>query len=274
MIDYTQLTLRNAGYISPDLQERIRKTRLLIAGCGLGSVAAEVALRTGFERLDLVDGDVVDTHNLNRQIYQAADVGRPKVECLAERLKAVYPGADVAANHGWLTADTVRATVERADLIFDTIDFLDLPAIIALHDEARRQGKTVISAFSVGWGSLVTVFTPQSATLRDLGGLATEGSVEGASYPLVFRALLERLADRLPRDFVEVTWEALSKMADGKPCPAPQLGAGAYATAAAMTTAAVRLLAGKPVAVAPDIILLDVGASVSASALRVEPRRS
>ncbi len=268
MSDYTQLTLRNAGYIAADLQRRIRETRLLIAGCGLGSVAAEVALRTGFEHFELADGDVVDTHNLNRQIYTADDVGRPKVACLAERLKAIHPDADVRASHGWLAADTAPATVERADLVFDTIDFLDLPAIIALHDEARRQGKTVISAFSIGWGALVTVFTPHSATLREMGGLAAKGSVEGASYPLVFRALLERLADRLPADFVEVTWTALSHMADGKPCPAPQVGAGAYATAAAMTTAAVRLLAGKPVAAAPDIVLLDVGACVSAAALR------
>ena len=104
----------------------------------------------------------------------------------------------------------------------------------------------------------------------DLPGLGVlgEGSVEGASYPVVFRALLEKLAGRLPRDFVDVTGEVLSQMADGTPCPAPQLGAGAYATAAAMVTVAVRLLAGKRVAVTPRVILVDLGGLVSDSDMR------
>ena len=68
MLSYQDLTLRNQGYIPPELQEKIRATRLLVAGCGLGSSIAEAAARVGFERLTLADGDSISAHNLNRQL--------------------------------------------------------------------------------------------------------------------------------------------------------------------------------------------------------------
>jgi molybdopterin-synthase adenylyltransferase len=57
MIAYEELVLRNQGYIGAELQARIRKTRLLIAGCGVGSTVAETAIRTGFETITLADAD-------------------------------------------------------------------------------------------------------------------------------------------------------------------------------------------------------------------------
>ena len=76
-LSYNELVARNAGYIDPATQLAIRSCRLLIAGCGIGSSPAVCAARMGFENFVLVDGDVVDRHNLNRQFYDAVDVGRP-----------------------------------------------------------------------------------------------------------------------------------------------------------------------------------------------------
>ena len=257
MISYGDLTLRNAGYVSPGLQEKIRRTRLLVAGCGLGSVAAETAARTGFERFVLVDGDRVEAHNLNRQVYVAADVGQAKVEALARRLEAVNPGLQAERHDGRLNAENVSELVAGADLVFDTIDFLDLPAVVALHDQAGAALRPVISAFSAGWGAVAGVFLPGGGTLRVVFGLPGSGPVVDASYPALFREGIERLAPRLPPEFVEVSREAIRGMADGRSCPAPQLAAGAGCAAGLMVTLAGRVLAGEAVTAAPDLILVD-----------------
>ena len=269
MLPYQTLTSRNTGYIPAELQERIRTTRLLVAGCGLGSVTAELAARTGFERFILIDADDVVPHNLNRQGYAAADVGRPKVQALADRLRAVNPGAEIRAMPAWVKADNAAALVAESDLVLDTIDFLDLPAIIALHDQAREQGRPLVSAFSAGWGAVAAVFTPKSGTLRGLCGLSESGSVEGASYAGAFGRMLAGMAPELPKDFVAVTRHTLRELADGKPCPAPQLAAGAAATGALMVTLAVRLLAGQPVTTAPKMLLVDLTGLACGPGIRV-----
>ena len=94
-VDYARLTARNHGFVSADLQARMRQTRLLIAGCGLGSVIAEVAVRSGFTEFLLVDGERIESHNLNRQMYRARDVQQRKVDALAHRLREINPAIHV-----------------------------------------------------------------------------------------------------------------------------------------------------------------------------------
>ncbi len=60
---------RNRLYINEEEQEQIRKIPILFAGCGIGSNIAECALRFGFENITIVDGDVIENSNLNRQNY-------------------------------------------------------------------------------------------------------------------------------------------------------------------------------------------------------------
>ncbi len=72
-------------YTSPDTLERLARVRMLIIGAGgLGSNVAFMLARSGIRRFILVDRDRVEASNLNRQAYFPADLGRPKVEALAE----------------------------------------------------------------------------------------------------------------------------------------------------------------------------------------------
>lgn len=270
-MEYAQLTLRNAAYIGADLQTRLRKSRLLLAGCGLGAVVAEVAARTGFERLRLVDGDRVEPHNLNRQIYMEEDIGHSKVAALAQRLRAIHRGIQVETHTSWVTAASAPALVEDCDLVIDTVDFLDLPAVVALHDEAARQGKPVISGFACGWGAVGAVFLPGGTTLREVFDLPKCGSVGDASYPELFRRSMQRLAPELPRAFVAATASALDGMVEGKPCPAPQLAVGAYCAAALLVTQAVRWLAEEPLTPAPELILVDLAGAASGAGVWAAP---
>jgi molybdopterin-synthase adenylyltransferase len=138
-LPYATLIARNDGYITAEVQDRLRCLRVLVAGCGIGSSFAELAARMGIEHITLADGDTVGETNLNRQFFSTADVGKSKVKSLAARLRAINPAALVTEFDQYLDRDNTGSLVSEAGLVFDTIDFLDLNAIVRLHDECRRQ---------------------------------------------------------------------------------------------------------------------------------------
>jgi len=274
VLTYDELVLRNDGYVPPETQDAIRKTRVLIAGCGLGSTIAEAAVRIGFDRLVLVDGDVVAVHNLNRQVYSARDVDQPKVTALARRLREINPAVEVTAVFDWVTTDNAAHLVRDVDLVFDTIDFLALPGVVALHDECQRKHLPVVSAMTVGWGAAAVYFPPHdcSATFRELFGLPPTGSVDHESYVERFAVVVERLAEVLDPAVTTVVGRALARMEDGRPCPAPQVAPGGAAIASLAITMAVRVLRGEAVVCSPHMVLIDVAAHTRSRGVDLRPR--
>jgi molybdopterin/thiamine biosynthesis adenylyltransferase len=259
MIAYQELTRRNLGYVPTELQEKIRRTRILLAGCGVGSTAGETAVRIGFDKITLADADIVAPHNLNRQCFCADDVGKPKVQGLAQRLRAINPAAEVVEVNQWISPKNAADLVRNADMVFDTIDFLDLSGITALHDECRRQRKPVFSAVSAGFGAVLTYF-PADAKIswREAFDLPLEGPVDNMSYVERFGSKLAKLQGVLDPMIVRAMSQALRIMEDGTPCPAPHVSPGAAAVGALAVTAAVRVLAGLPVTEAPKMIIADL----------------
>jgi molybdopterin/thiamine biosynthesis adenylyltransferase len=257
--EYDQFTSRNAGYVSEALQLRIRKARLLIAGCGIGSTIAEACLRLGFEQLILIDHDVVEPHNLNRQNFIAADIGTPKVDALARRLLAINPSASIRAINDWVTPANAAGLVGEADIIFDTIDFLSLEGIVALYDAGQSQMKPVISALSAGWGAAAIYFPPGgTATFRTIFDLPATGPVGHISYVGHFMRLIDRLEPHLSKDVVAAIRNTLTLMDDGRPCPAPHVSAGSWAIGGLAATIAARILGPEPISPAPQLILLNM----------------
>lgn len=263
--DYDLSVVRNIGYVNPEVQEKIRQTSLVIAGCGIGSTLAETAVRLGFRKFILADGDVVDAHNLNRQDYSFADVGLPKVTGLANRIRAINPEAEVQEVNELLTADNVAGVIGAGDIVFDTVDFLDISAIVAVHDCARELEKPIVTAMSIGWGAGCVYFPPGiSWTFRRLFGLPESGSVDNASYVERFSHAIGRLATVLEPEVVKVVGQALTIMEDGRPCPASQVSPGASAVGAMAATLIVRVLAGQPVTVAPKMTIVDLPSLLTA----------
>ncbi|MDQ6876719.1 MAG: ThiF family adenylyltransferase [Candidatus Dormibacteraeota bacterium] len=89
---YAELTARNRGLIAPDLQSALRKTRIIVAGCGsTGGAVLMPLVRTGAEDLVLLDPGQYELNNLNRQDASLADIARNKARASADRLLAVNP---------------------------------------------------------------------------------------------------------------------------------------------------------------------------------------
>jgi hypothetical protein len=258
--DYKTLVTRNQGYISPETQLAIGDATLLIAGCGMGSAPAICAARTGFRKFILVDGDVVDIHNLNRQFYGHADIGHSKVECLRKHILEINPEAEVEAICAHLDASNTDDIVRRADIVFDTVDTVDLPAVIRLHEVTARQGKSLFTAINVGFGALVwhlppdAVVTWPSLLAEDADKVRAAGG-DPNSYSEVYISFIGRLADSLDKEVLDVVDSILSQMREGKPCPAPQLAVGSFSAAALAVTMMHDLLAGYPVVSSPSLVV-------------------
>ena len=151
--NYDTFIKRNNGYISSPVQDKIRNARVLFAGCGLGSGPVICAARTGFQNFVLIDGDTVDAHNLNRQFFDFDDVGTPKVEALKRHILRINPDAKVDAHVAMLDKNNAAGLVSQVDIIFDTIDFVDLEAVLALHGNAAAQGKPIFTVLNIGFGA-------------------------------------------------------------------------------------------------------------------------
>lgn len=120
---------RYQGHLAlPDLgpagQARLLRARVLIIGAGgLGCPVAQYLVAAGVGTVGLVDDDTVDSTNLQRQVlYVEADVGRPKVEAAAERLRAMNGDVDVQPIGRRVTAANVRSLVAGRDLVVDGSD--------------------------------------------------------------------------------------------------------------------------------------------------------
>ena len=96
---------------------------LLIGAGGLGCPLAQYLAAAGVGRIGLVDFDLVDASNLQRQVlYGTADVGRPKVEVARERIEAMNPDVSVATHQERLTSENASAILGDYDVVVDGTD--------------------------------------------------------------------------------------------------------------------------------------------------------
>ncbi|WP_417214667.1 HesA/MoeB/ThiF family protein [Bizionia sp.] len=158
---------RNRLYVNQNEQEIIKNFPVLLGGAGIGSIIAECALRFGFENITIVDGDQVESSNLNRQNYREKDVSVNKVEALKERLESINSNANIKIHNCFLTKENIKELIDGHKAAINALDFSsDVPL---LFDETCQQKNIpVLHPYNLGWGSLVTVITPDSISLKSL----------------------------------------------------------------------------------------------------------
>ena len=102
-------------------QNQIKNARILLVGAGgLGSPLALYLIAAGIGKLGLVDHDVVDLSNLQRQVlYSTEDIGQPKVACAKKRLEALNPEAMITTYQTRLTEQNALDIIRDYDLVID-----------------------------------------------------------------------------------------------------------------------------------------------------------
>jgi len=105
-------------------QKKICAGKVLVIGTGgLGSPVAYYLAAAGIGTLGIIDDDVVDLSNLQRQIlHSTADIGRPKVESAREKLKGLNPDCNVVTYHKRLTASNILEIIRDYDIVVDGTD--------------------------------------------------------------------------------------------------------------------------------------------------------
>ncbi|HEX4932408.1 MAG TPA: ThiF family adenylyltransferase, partial [Gemmatimonadaceae bacterium] len=115
------LTLPQVGL---EGQRKLKAARVLLVGAGgLGSPAALYLAAAGVGTITIVDDDVVDASNLQRQVLHGSrDIGRPKTESARERLADLNPNVRVDVHATRLMAGNARALVAGHDVVLDGSD--------------------------------------------------------------------------------------------------------------------------------------------------------
>ena len=120
---------RGTLLLGEEKQERLAQAHLLIVGLGgVGSWAAEMLCRAGAGAMTIIDADVVDVTNINRQMPAlASTVGQPKCDVVAERLRAINPDVRITVKQMFITPENIPALLDEGgfDFVVDAIDTLD-----------------------------------------------------------------------------------------------------------------------------------------------------
>jgi len=130
---------------------------LLIGAGGLGSPAAYYLAAAGVGTVGIVDADVVDLSNLQRQIlHGTSDVGRPKVVSAYEKLKDMNPACNVVPHQIYLTSDNVMEVIEPYDIVVNGCD--NFPTRYLINDACVFTGKPIVDGSIFRFDGQVTVF--------------------------------------------------------------------------------------------------------------------
>ncbi len=169
--------------IGPEGQRKLEGARLLLLGCGaLGCTQAQLLARAGIGKLRLVDRDVVETSNLQRQLLydeQDARDAAPKAEAAARHLRRINSSIEIEARVADISARNIVPLLDEIDLVLDATDNIETRYL--LNDACVERAIPWIYGGAVETGGLFMAIRPgDGACLRCLfperpeaGGLPT-----------------------------------------------------------------------------------------------------
>ncbi|ANE56057.1 MULTISPECIES: ThiF family adenylyltransferase [Methylomonas] len=147
MTDLSWLSRTELLIGSPKL-DKLQQSHVLVVGMGgVGSFAAEFICRAGVGKMTIVDGDVVETSNRNRQLPAlATTIGQAKADVMGARLLEINPDLQLTIKHEFITPDTAAALLDEThyDYVVDAIDSLT-PKIHLIRAAKTRKLKIVSS---------------------------------------------------------------------------------------------------------------------------------
>jgi len=146
--------------IGQEGQRRLIDSSVLLIGAGgLGSPVALYLAASGIGTIGLVDDDVVDESNLQRQVVHTVDrIGQPKTASARVTLEALNPETRVVEHRERLSAENVERLIAGYDVIVDGTDNFDTRYV--LNDAAVRLRKPVVHGSIYRWDGQVTTFVP------------------------------------------------------------------------------------------------------------------
>ncbi len=146
--------------VGVDGQIKLLNAKVLLLGAGgLGAPTALYLAAAGIGTLGLVDDDVVDASNLQRQvIHNTERIGMPKTESARKTIEALNPDVKVVEYNLRLNADNILGILEDYDIVVDGAD--NFPTRYLLNDASVRLRKPVVSASILSFDGQISTFVP------------------------------------------------------------------------------------------------------------------
>ena len=159
-------------YLTPEERAALESVRVGIAGAGgLGSNCAMHLVRSGVKHITIVDFDVVNESNLNRQFFFRDQIGQKKVEAVKENLLRIEPDADIRAVDIRLDASSAREIFADCGIVVEAFDAVD--AKVMLVSAFASSGKKLVTASGLaGWGR------SNAMKVRKMGNIVAIGDGE------------------------------------------------------------------------------------------------
>jgi molybdopterin-synthase adenylyltransferase len=157
------IILQNVGV---EGQQKIMEGKVLIVGAGgLGSPVALYLAAAGVGTIGIIDGDVVDTTNLQRQvIHFTADVNKPKVISAREKILQINPDVNVITYQELLTSGNIKDIISKFDFIVDGTD--NFPVKFLINDACVLGGKPFSHGGILRFEGQTMTYTPGNACYR------------------------------------------------------------------------------------------------------------
>ena len=170
---------RSEALLGAEGMNRLRDTRVILFGVGgVGSWCAEALIRTGLIHLTLVDGDVVQASNVNRQLPATREtIGRSKVEVLRERLLTINPDAEIVAINAMYKGEALSPF----NFLIDAIDSVEAKTDLIIN-ATRVRGMKVFSSMGAALR-----FDPTAVTTGELM------SIKGDAHAKAVRARMKKI---------------------------------------------------------------------------------
>ncbi len=162
--------LRNLGTVGLEGQSKLLRSTVAVVGLGgLGGYVTEALARMGVGRLILIDGDVFEEHNFNRQLLSAEKLaGVPKVQVARQRVAAINSAVEVVAHAAMLGRENLPHLLKGANVVVDALD--RLPVRLILQEGAQALNIPMVHGSIAGFlGQVMTIF-PGDPGLRGLYG--------------------------------------------------------------------------------------------------------
>ena len=171
--DYGVFTGRNAGFVDPREQQRMRDGRVFVCGVGgMGGAALASIVRAGVGEVTLADHDRFEVSNMNRQLFATLEtVGEHKTDATERQLHSVNPELTVRT-YGSDWTGHVDDILDRCPVVVNGMD--DIRATLLLYRRAREHRATVIDAYMSPLPS-VTVVRPDDPSPEERLGFPTVG---------------------------------------------------------------------------------------------------
>lgn len=162
MFEYKDAFSRNVGWVTPQEQQRLRSSRVAIAGLGgVGGVHALTLARLGVGGFHIADFDIFDYANFNRQLgASVSTIGVPKISVIGRMIREVNPDADIREFPEGVSRSNIEAFLSGVECYVDGLDFFAFDARRLVFQYCQQMAVPAVTVAPLGMGAALMNFAP------------------------------------------------------------------------------------------------------------------